>query len=58
MNKRGATWKQQNNWKFFFHQKMSHIIWPKFTKLQQPLLITPGVVEEKPEGGQKASLPA
>ena len=33
---------------------MSHIIWLKVTKFQQPLL---GVEDEKPEGGQKAPPP-
>ena len=40
--------------KIFFHQKMCHIISLKVTKFQQPLLITLGVADEKPEGGQKA----
>ena len=38
----------------FFQQKLSHIISLKVTKFQQPLLITLGVADEKPEGGQKA----
>ena len=33
----------------FFHQEMSHIISLKVTKFQQPLLITLGVADEKPE---------
>ena len=33
---------------------MSHIISLKVTKFQEPLLITLGVADEKPEGGQKA----
>ena len=33
---------------------MSHIISLKVTKFQQPLPITLGVADEKPEGGQKA----
>ena len=33
---------------------MSHIISAKVTKFQKPLLITVGVADEKPEGGQKA----
>ena len=37
--------------KIFFHQNMSHIISLKVTKFQQPLLITLGVADEKPEGG-------
>ena len=37
--------------KFFFHLKISHIISLKVTKFQQPLLITLGVADEKPEGG-------
>ena len=36
---------------------MSHIISLKVTKFQQPLLITLGVADEKPEGGQKAPPP-
>ena len=56
MNKRAATWKQQNNWNFF-QQKISHIISLKVTKFQQPLLITLGVADEKPEEGQKAPPP-
>ena len=32
---------------------MCHIISLKVTNFQQPLLITPGVADEKPEGGQK-----
>ena len=39
--------------KFFFHQKMSHIISLKVTKFQQPLLITLRVADKKPEGGKK-----
>ena len=40
----------------FFYQKMSHIISLKATKFQQPLPITLGAADEKPEGGggQKA----
>ena len=38
--------------KFLFHQKMSHIKTLKVTKFQQPLLITLGVADEKPEGGE------
>ena len=30
---------------------MTHIIWVKVTKFQQPLLFTLGVADEKPEGG-------
>ena len=56
MNKRAATWKQYNNWNFF-HQKMSHIISLKVTKFQQPLLITLGVTDEKPEGVKKPPPP-
>ena len=41
----------------FFHQKMSHLNSLKVTKFQQPLLITLGVADEKPEGGQKAPPP-
>ena len=37
----------------FFYQKLSHIILLKVTKFQQPLLITLGVADEKPEGGGK-----
>ena len=33
----------------FFHQKMCHLISLKVIKLQQPLLITLGVADEKPE---------
>ena len=36
-----------------FSPKMSHIIWLKVTKFQQPLLITLRVADEKPEGGGK-----
>ena len=36
---------------------MCHIISLKVTTFQQPLLITPGVADEKPEGGKKAPLP-
>ena len=36
---------------------MSHIISLKVTKFQQPLLITLGVEDEKPEGGRKPSPP-
>ena len=36
---------------------MSHIISLKVTKFQQPLLITLGVADEKPEGCQKAPPP-
>ena len=36
---------------------MSHIISLKVTKFQQALLITLGVADEKPEGGQKAPPP-
>ena len=37
---------------------MSQIIYLKVTKFQQPLLITLGAVDEKPEGGgQKAPPP-
>ena len=36
---------------------MSHIISLKATKFQQPLLITLGVADGKPEGGQKAPPP-
>ena len=43
--------------KFFVQQKISHIISLKVTKFQQPLLITLGVADEKPEGGQKAPSP-
>ena len=43
--------------KIFFHQKMSHIISLKVTKFQQPLLITLGVEDEKPEGGPKSPPP-
>ena len=41
----------------FFQQKMSHIISLKVTKFQQPLLITLGVADEKPEGGAKSPPP-
>ena len=41
-----------------FLQRMCHIISLKVTKFQQPLLITLGVADEKPEGGQKAPPPA
>ena len=41
----------------FFHQKMSHIIPLKVAKFQQPLLITLGVADEKPEGGPKKPPP-
>ena len=40
-----------------FQQKMSHIISLKVTKFQQPLLITLGAADEKPEGGQQAPPP-
>ena len=43
--------------KIFFQQKMSRIISLKATKFQQPLPITLGVADEKPEGGQKAPPP-
>ena len=36
---------------------MSDIISQKVTKFQQPLLITLGVTDEKPEGAQKAPPP-
>ena len=36
----------------FFSEKMSHIISLKVTKFQQPLLITLGLADEKPEGGK------
>ena len=42
----------------FFQQKMSHIISLKVTTLHQPLLITLGVADEKPEGGGAKSPPA
>ena len=48
------TIKQLNN---FFQQKMSHIISLKVTKFQQPLLITLGVADEKPEGAKKPPPP-
>ena len=48
MNKRAATIEQL---KIVFYQKMSHIISLKVNKFQQPLLITLGVADEKPEGG-------
>ena len=41
----------------FFHQKMSHIISLKVTKFQQPLLITLGIVDEKPERGEQKAPP-
>ena len=37
---------------------MSHIISLKVTKFQQPLLITLGVADKKPEGGKKPPFPA
>ena len=43
--------------KIFFQQKMSHIISLKVTKFQQPLLITLGVADEKPEGAKSPTPP-
>ena len=37
---------------------MSHIIWLKVTKFQQPLLITLGVADETPEGAKSPPPPA
>ena len=36
---------------------MSHLISLQVTKFRQPLLITPGVADEKPEGGKKPPPP-
>ena len=43
--------------KISFSPKMSHIISLKVAKFQQPLLITLGVADEKPEGGPKSPPP-
>ena len=57
MNQKAADLKTIEQLKIFFYQKMSHIISLKVTKFQQPLLITLGAADEKPEGGQKAPPP-
>ena len=43
--------------KIFFQQKMSHIISLQVTKFQQPLLITLGVADEKPERAKSPPSP-
>ena len=57
MSKKAAPRENNRQLKILFHQKMSHIISLKVTKFQQPLLITLGVADEKPEGGQKEPPP-